>query len=159
MPKKKRQDFTDFRRGNVVFSDDVRLEVDGKISIIGAYGSHMFVREFPSVMPKLALIIRYLQPIDEVREVLTIRATYEKDGEPVDRADVLFETQADLRDVPDADIRPDSTVLLAGINWIISPMSLPCTGKIRVRGYISGEEVKLGSLFIEKAPESEPAEQ
>lgn len=38
-----------------VFCDDIRHEKTGKLSLIGVYGSHMFVGEFPTRLPKLCV--------------------------------------------------------------------------------------------------------
>jgi hypothetical protein len=42
--------------GYTTFCDDIRFEVDGKVSLIGSYNGVMNIRgEFPATLPKFAM--------------------------------------------------------------------------------------------------------
>ena len=44
--------------GLTIFCDDIRSEIDGKISLIGCYTGRMMIGgEFPVILPKLGLSI------------------------------------------------------------------------------------------------------
>lgn len=38
-----------------IFCDDIRHETSGKLSLIGVYGTHMFVEGWPTKLPKLCV--------------------------------------------------------------------------------------------------------
>jgi hypothetical protein len=42
---------------SVMFADDIREEVGGKLSILGIYQAKMYVPELPSTLPKLAILM------------------------------------------------------------------------------------------------------
>src|SRR5690606_19978910 len=45
------------RSVSVIYADDLREEVGGKISIIGVYPAKMVFPSFPAVLPKLAIFL------------------------------------------------------------------------------------------------------
>lgn len=49
------------------FCDDIRQEVSGKVSLIGTYGSHMYVDGFPVRLPKLCVNFSAVMTKDEER--------------------------------------------------------------------------------------------
>lgn len=58
------------------FCDDIRQEISGKVSLIGLYGSHMFVDGFPVRLPRLCVnfavvITEDEAPIEQLRYFIT----------------------------------------------------------------------------------------
>jgi hypothetical protein len=50
--------------GHVVFCDDVRQEIDGKLTLVGVYNGNLTVfGEFPAVLPKLCLVVWLNSPM------------------------------------------------------------------------------------------------
>lgn len=46
------------------YCDDVRLEINGKTSLIGVYANAMFVQGFPTNLMKLCVVVNALTPPD-----------------------------------------------------------------------------------------------
>ena len=54
--------------GYTIFCDDIRAEVGGKLTYVGSYSGTMLVHgSFPTIVPKLALGMVYLQRRDRTR--------------------------------------------------------------------------------------------
>jgi hypothetical protein len=49
---------------SVLFCDDIRHEVGGKVSLMGIYGSHLLVPSMPLHLPKLAIHFNIELPIE-----------------------------------------------------------------------------------------------
>lgn len=54
-----------------VYADDIRQELDGKISIIGVYRGQMIFPSFPAVLPRMGIIVIALTPSAQPFEKLT----------------------------------------------------------------------------------------
>lgn len=46
------------RHVETIFCDDIRQEINGKISYIGVYSGYLFVQQFPVTLPKLCVDIK-----------------------------------------------------------------------------------------------------
>ncbi|MGH8129302.1 MAG: DUF6941 family protein [Steroidobacteraceae bacterium] len=55
------------------FCDDVRQEIGNKFSLMGCYGTDLYVPEFPITLPKLCVFVNVRTPTEEPFETLTIR--------------------------------------------------------------------------------------
>ena len=69
-----------FRRMHVIYSDDLRYEIGGKLSYIGVYAAEMLCQSFPITLPKLAVSAIVTTDIDQPFEWLTFRAFLENEG-------------------------------------------------------------------------------
>lgn len=61
------------RHVETLFCDDIRQEVNGKVSFIGAYSAALFVSAFPATLPKLCLSVKVISPADDPLGSLTLR--------------------------------------------------------------------------------------
>lgn len=61
---------------SVLFCDDIRHEVSGKISLIGVYGSHLIVNEFPAVLTKLCVHMTITIPKNALPEAVVVKFSY-----------------------------------------------------------------------------------
>ncbi|BDC37725.1 DUF6941 family protein [Paraburkholderia terrae] len=71
---------------NVIFADDIRQEVGGKISIMGIYQTEMHLQAFPAVLPKFCAHISVYSPIDHPFSKLLIEV--KRNGETIGTAEV-----------------------------------------------------------------------
>jgi hypothetical protein len=55
------------------FCDDVRQEIGNKFSLMGCYGSDLFVPAFPITLPKLCVFVHVRTPREHPFERLTLR--------------------------------------------------------------------------------------
>jgi len=61
--------------GHVLFCDDIREEVTGKITYIGSYTNVMFVRVLPATIPQFCIVVTILTEVDDTDD-LTIKVFY-----------------------------------------------------------------------------------
>lgn len=144
-----------FPSGSVVFCDDVRQEVTGKLTLVGVYAGHMMLTaNLPVALPQICAVttFRLAPPTEQIKAVFRIFKSGQ--NEP------LFEMEADIpaaqpSDFPPtaADQDPDAVKFLQMIitaqmqNLIITE---PCT--LKVRAFIGDDEIRLGALRISVTP-------
>lgn len=68
------------------FCDDIRHEVGGKVSFIGAYSQKMLVQQFPVRLPKLCVHFEFTGPIDEMPAKVTFHMAH--DDKELARAEI-----------------------------------------------------------------------
>jgi hypothetical protein len=61
------------RHLSVIYADDLRQEIDGKITIVGMYQSQMLVPAFPFVIPKLAILMTAATPVNDPFGKVTLK--------------------------------------------------------------------------------------
>lgn len=148
--------------GYVIFCDDVRHEVSGKQTLVGTYGTEMTVYgTAPAVVPSLSAVVRFREdPANLPRpvrfEVLKISR---------DQKTTLAEATIDLP-AANAELRfpeplEDEARVFVEVGFIarISPLEISENCQIKVRAYVNGDEIRLGSLVVRltPAPASEDA--
>lgn len=62
------------RHLEVIYCDDVRLEVGNKQSLIGVYPGDLYLEALPAVLPKLCVVATLVMPAAESFESLRIKA-------------------------------------------------------------------------------------
>lgn len=144
---------SDSRRVDVQYCDDVRREIGNKYSLMGCYGSDMYLAEIPAVLPKLCAQIRIQTAKDSPFTKVVIRAEFNEEviSEIELSSEHLLESQANLD--PDDDTR--SILLMVIMSF--SPLVVPEPGRLRIKveteeGIMKGHALKLQ----ESAPTVEP---
>ena len=138
--------------GLTIFCDDIRQEVNGKLTLVGCYGSDLHILgTYPAVLPTLAAHINIRLPFSLAIESLKIVVTKEDSG----GVEEIMSMEADTSEAskPDEEMK-DQIIkgekilsILVPFKW--SPVQFLSDGKIKVRGYIDGTtELKLGSLTV-----------
>jgi hypothetical protein len=137
------------RQVEVLYCDDIRQELSGKVSYIGSYGPEMWVQEFPATLPQFCVAVWINIPSDNATSGITVR--FIRDEE------IITESHADL---PDPDNFPrsqesDGPPSFLGVQtaFILSPFVIdaPCT--LRVRAITAdGEELKGVALKVRQTP-------
>ncbi len=64
------------RHAQVVFCDDIRLEIGNKASLMGVYGGEMVFPAFPGHTPQLCVSVQIRTPVSEPIEVFSIRIVH-----------------------------------------------------------------------------------
>jgi hypothetical protein len=116
------------RHLSVIYADDLRQEIGGKITIIGMYQSQMLVEAFPITLPKLAVLITAVTPVDQPFGEFSLQLM--KDDE------ILQSLDLDLTDeetVGPSTIQEGATTREFNFANIISPLQLDGPCKLRVR--------------------------
>jgi hypothetical protein len=58
------------RQFNVIYADDLRQEIDGKVTVVGMYQQQMLFPQFPAMIPKLAIWMTAITPREQMWEKL-----------------------------------------------------------------------------------------
>ena len=154
------------RHVETLFCDDIRHEMNGKVTFIGVYGGGLFVPAFPATLPKLCLSIKIVTPEYEPIRSLTLRVLKDED---VLQEVVVDEAQlAAASDSPEDEQEVDQEdhngrVHVAPFMLVFSPMVFdhPCTLRVRVRaegGELSGLALQVnqgGPYFDASAGQTE----
>jgi hypothetical protein len=147
--------------GFALFSDDVRVEIGGKISLMGLYQTDMVfpnTLNVPLVIPKFVIQIMYYEIIGAVEGDISFRVTYGQKNEMVAEMTVL---RTDLtigaianasHDAPSEEER----IFHARLPLVLSPFAISELGRLRVRAHYSdGSILKLGSILVRQVSEEE----
>jgi hypothetical protein len=117
------------RHLSVIYADDLRQELGGKITIVGVYQTQMLVEAFPIVLPKLAVLVTAVTPVDQPFGHVSVQLM--RDDEILQSFDV------DLTDDETLDLstnQNDASTLELNFANIISPLQLdgPCNLRVRL---------------------------
>lgn len=145
------------RHIEVIYCDDIRLELGNKASLMGIYTGDLLVSAFPVVLPKLCLYVTAVTPIKEPFERLEI--TVELDGKPlIETGDVIATTPPVVERRPldsdgdQATVR--STVLY--MMFTLSPFRVESETKLRLLARTESGDYRGRALRVRLAP-SDPA--
>lgn len=137
--------------GHVVFCDDIRHEVTGKITFVGTYTNVMYISgTLPAVLPKLCMGIVYRQEND-CRDEVTIKVFMP--GQEDDAEDVAtFKLEAQPNLIPP----PTDEFTFGEFRIFFESPGTPIVqeGRIRVRAYRGDDEIRLGSLIVTLNPDA-----
>ncbi|MDX2220816.1 MAG: hypothetical protein SF172_17480 [Burkholderiales bacterium] len=138
--------------GVTVFCDDIRHEVNGKMTLVGCYASELnFSGPPPGILPTFAALVNLRFPRESHFETLTLHVTKIEGGDSTEifSAETKFTPDAFL-DNSEVEANDSSEKILSvviPIQW--TPLVIAAPALIRVRAKLdSGEEVRAGSLTI-----------
>jgi hypothetical protein len=133
--------------GFATFCDDIRDEVGGKYSVIGCYRSNLVtVNPFPLTLPKLGIIVTWLQTLDEAPLPVTLNLYL-----PGDEAEPSVTGEMDLTQMgppPPSDLTDDARYLQAQLRIMLSPVNLKEAGHIRITAKRDGKTVSISRFEI-----------
>jgi hypothetical protein len=144
--------------GDTVFCDDIREEVNGKISLIGCYaGSLRFLGPFPAVQPRLGIASFVQLPTDEEIPALKFLVYFPGDKEDAPFVHENIELSENFRKPlppsPPPDGMPDLVRRkLLRRQLLLGPIEFKSGGIIRVRLLYGDKRVSLGALEITAVP-------
>ncbi|MGA2056876.1 MAG: hypothetical protein ABSG88_16370 [Bradyrhizobium sp.] len=143
--------------GFTLFADDLRVEVAGKVSLMGLYQADMLFPSnlnFPISVSKFCMLVMYYEISGVITDDITFKVTLADLPEPLvefnmPRKDLLEQVQVVQR--PDLEALPDEQerIFHSRIPIALSPLNLPKAGRLRVRAHYSdGSILKLGSISV-----------
>ncbi|MFD3301947.1 DUF6941 family protein [Aquipseudomonas alcaligenes] len=135
------------RHASVIYCDDIRYEIGGKVTYVGTYGDAMFLKEFPATIPKLWISIRVVTPSQEPFKEIRV-AVFQDDC-------LIAETTASPDPTQPLPTPTSEEVIHAQTGtfvYCISPLVLEHECIIRVRVFEDDTEVIRGNaLHIKQA--------
>ena len=135
------------RYAHVAYCDDIRPEINGKMSLIGLYSDKMLLPDIPASLPKLGILVTAKTSFDEPFEGFEIHVVMGKQL----LAELIVSEEEFLAKVKQAD--PNAAHQYVQAQFLISPLHVHTSGEIAVR-FKSGEwEYCCNELKIEQAPE------
>lgn len=114
---------------SVIFADDLRQEIGGKISIVGMYGPQMIVPAFPITLPKLAVLITAITPSDQPFGKVSLQVLQD------DQVLLSFDVDMSEQKPPEQEVTiPDLEIMEFQVAHVLSPLQIdgPCTLKARL---------------------------
>lgn len=136
--------------GHVIFCDDIRHEVNGKVSFVGAYSNVMYITgSLPTTLPKLCMGIVYREEHTSLEPVrIKVFMPDENESENV-LAEFGYEPQPEMIPPPSEEFSfREARFLFETANFVV-----PHEGKILVRAYRGDDEIRLARLEIILNPE------
>ncbi|HEY7809348.1 MAG TPA: hypothetical protein VIA98_03100 [Allosphingosinicella sp.] len=139
-----------FPTGYAIFCDDIRHEINGKVTLVGTYFNEMiFSGVEQGYMPVLHLLVCHRFPASErPRQVGTRVLFCANSGEDIPMLEDMTDVPATLPPAPLL-ARPDMKLMFEVRRLLrMSPVFFPSSGVIRVRGIYDGEEHRVGGLSV-----------
>jgi hypothetical protein len=138
--------------GQAIFADDLRVEVGGKISIIGIYQVDLIIpNNFPLTLAKLAIRVEYFEEKGALSDDLSLRIWAPGIDEPIFLAEIPRNDLAIPKypyEVPENE-RDPHLYLMAPV--IFSPLIIQHEGFIRVAMQCGKLTTALGRIMVRKA--------
>ena len=137
--------------GITVFCDDIRNEIGGKCSYIGAYNGELLLPEIPSVLPKLGFAVQVVLP--RIEESLKLELMIYFPSDELESPSIRFPAKIDgigadvNAQYGDDDVPPHAKMLQ---QIILSPVEIKKEGLIKVRAAVNDEVIKCGILRVRK---------
>lgn len=135
--------------GYTLFCEDVRHEVDGKITMVGVLGAEIVLQaDLPSTLPQLSVWVIFCEALNDSFDSLTIELalpgrSYE---DAIIRAEFPSE-QAQREPILD-DVDADELRAVMNFQFKLGPIVIDQPGRIRVRAIRNGLAIPLGSMLI-----------
>lgn len=128
------------------FCDDIRQEVDGKMSLIGCYGPEMVVPSFPVTLSKLCAVVKVCSR-DGLFEKLRVMVL--KGDDEIAAAEIPQVALAQMKKASDESQDPIKDVQhTIAVNFVMSPVTIDSPVALRVRALADGQLIKGLSLKV-----------
>jgi hypothetical protein len=141
--------------GFSLFSDDVRAEMGGKLSVMGIYQTDMVFphnTEIPFLFPKFCILIKYYEIQDAFTDDIFIRVFFPGDAKDTPSVVLPF-PRATLGNAANPYPLEDDQVRIFNLTFplMLSPFPIKQEGFLKVRVVCGAITTNLGSLMIRKA--------
>ncbi len=138
------------RHVEILFCDDIRHEINGKLSYIGVYSGTLFVPVFPVTLPKLCISVKIVTPANEPLRSLTLRVLKDDEilQEIVFDKEQLVSASEVLVELSDEERR--LRVQMPQFLLAFSPLHLDKACTLRVRALADHEELRGVGLIIDQ---------
>ncbi len=140
-----------------IYCDDIRVEVGGKLSLMGVYNGEAAFHSFPATLPKLCVQIHLLvKPEDRPRTNLTIKllnGDIELASASLDPA--ILPSKPEPEDLDD--FEAEQLRFGVGLTFVLSPLQIVGPMRLTLRADFDGQEIKGNGLNIRLMKDSERA--
>jgi hypothetical protein len=138
--------------GFVVFCDDVRHEITGKDTVVGAYGPQMMFRVQPPVsIPQLSVITWYRFAAENAPSSVEFRLVYETEGGETTTLDsaTIDLSDRDFHQVP-SNFVDKHALSYSEVRNLAHVRNLTFTqaGRLKSRIYFDDNELRVGTLGV-----------
>tara|TARA_R110002110_G_scaffold137735_1_gene323069 strand:+ start:4655 stop:5131 length:477 start_codon:yes stop_codon:yes gene_type:complete len=138
--------------GITVFCDDIRHEINGKMTLVGCYSAELnFSGPPPGFLPNFSAFVNLRYPRGVTFEALHLSVTKVEGGEvsEIFSAETKVPPDAFLAKSDAADDEADENMLSVVIPIQLSPLVFSAPSLLKVHAKLnSGEEIRAGSLVI-----------
>lgn len=137
--------------GFSLFCDDLRLEVGGKVSVVGLYQhDYLFEGSFPHLAPKLCILIMYYEIARAISSDIEIRIHMPGSDTPASSIKLLRKELPAANAPAPPDLEPGQEALFhLRVPVTLSPLVVEQEGRIKVRAhYDDGTILHLGTLHF-----------
>lgn len=137
--------------GAAVFCDDIRVEIGGKFTLVGVYGTAMLVAgEPPYQIPKFGIYVTYFEAVHGDGSPLTIEIYVP--GEAANKPTHSFDLPSPPEEMEPALAFGEEQQIGAQIPIVLAPFQMPAEGTLEVKMRRGDELVSLGRLLVQKMP-------
>jgi hypothetical protein len=139
--------------GYSIFCDDIRQEIDGKVTYVGVYSGAMAIRaKLPIVLPKFCIGIVFAQRRPLFTPDIGIRIFVPGDSDEKASIEAQFSGPFELPEEKTA----EATMVRMTANVVFSPFPINNAGAIKVRILRNDLLHRLGTLSVEEVAEQAP---
>lgn len=137
--------------GFAVFCDDIRVELGGKFTLVGVYGSAMLVAgEPPYQIPKFGIYLTYSEASND--SALPLAVEIYVPGDARKKPSHVFEIPAPPREMDPISVMDEGRKIEVQIPIVLAPFNIPLDGTLDVRMRRGSEIIPLGKLLVQKMP-------
>jgi len=133
---------TGYRTVTAQFCDDVRQEIGNKFSLMGCYGTDLYVPAFPITLPKLCVFVHVRTPREQPFQRLTLRLV--RGGERLSEL-IADPEKLNAGDTPDWARWLSMTGILA-----VAPFHAAAPCRLQVQAETESETLESGQFLIER---------
>jgi hypothetical protein len=143
--------------GFSLFCDDIRMEVGGKISVMGVYQADMILpQEPPFTLAKFAILVKYYELPDVFHDDVLLKVYLPGDQKDAPSVSRQVPRQALQIAIPDYKWDPDQErVFNLTIPLIFTGLLIANEGFLKVRAVCGDVVTNLGSLMVRKIGQNE----
>lgn len=134
-----------------IYCDDIRHEINGKISYVGVYHGKLLVPSVPVVVPKLCVAIFAVTSANEPFKKFSLKIL--KNDEKLVEQEISSEQLNQASDVSGSTTN-DKQDKIQVLNFLFqfSPFPIESNMRLRVRADTDKGELKAPGLIVEQAP-------
>lgn len=138
------------RSFNTIFCDDVREEVNGKMTIVGSFNRYLYVESLPIVIPKFCIILQTYSDGDDLLK--NFKITIKQNDEEITTQEVDASSINGLSPKDEALPKNSYIPTYTQSVFIVSPLQADKRLVIDIYIEADGETYRAPGLIIDKAP-------
>lgn len=132
------------RRIEVLFCDDIRTEITGKLLIIGTYFNDLVVNTFPANLNQFAFFAKLITPADRLFASAELRLEHE--GNELFQVSIKAPPAEDI--LRDREKRPNGTVFTLPCVFQVQGLTVPGPGRLKLVVKFDDDDTVYSSLSL-----------